>query len=111
MGERLTTAATGKTPALRALQRFGRGRSVEGGEFRCPRGQITASTRAPLASNSRREEMLKRSLLAAGLAVTVAAPALAEGFLVGRPQRVPDLVIGLGDAGYGWEQEPVTLET
>jgi uncharacterized cupredoxin-like copper-binding protein len=55
--------------------------------------------------------MLKKSLLAAGLVAAVAAPALAEGFLVGRPQRVPDLVIGLGDAGYEWKQEPMTLET
>jgi uncharacterized cupredoxin-like copper-binding protein len=55
--------------------------------------------------------MLKKGLLAACLAVTLAPPALAEGFLVGRPQRVPDLVIGLGDAGYEWKQEPVTLET
>ena len=55
--------------------------------------------------------MLKKSLLAAGLVMAFAVPALAEGFLVGRPQRVPDLVIGLGDAGYEWKQEPVTLET
>lgn len=55
--------------------------------------------------------MLQKSLLAAGLALTIAAPAAAEGFLVERPQRVPDLVIGLGESGYGWKQEPFTLET
>ncbi len=52
-------------------------------------------------------------LLAVPLLLTfaLAAPALAEGDLVGRVARVPDLTVGLGDAGYDFTQEPMALET
>lgn len=54
--------------------------------------------------------MLKKTMIVA-LTLGAATPVLAEGFLVGRPQRVPDLTIGLGDAGYEFSQEPFTFET
>lgn len=54
--------------------------------------------------------MFKKLVLAA-LTLTITATAQAEGFLVGRPARAPDLVIGLGDAGFEWKQEAFTFET
>ena len=50
------------------------------------------------------------SALAAAAASAV-TPALAEGFLVGRLQKAPDIEVGLGDAGYGVKQDPFTFET
>lgn len=54
--------------------------------------------------------MLRRAALATAL-TAAALPALAEGFLVGRVQRAPDIEVGLGDAGYGVKQDPFTFET
>lgn len=54
--------------------------------------------------------MFKTILAAAAFAAT-ATPVLAEGFLVGRVARAPDIEVGLGDAGYGVKQEPFTFET
>lgn len=54
--------------------------------------------------------MLRKIALAV-FAVAIPVTAAAEGFLVGRAARAPDLVIGLGDAGYEWKQEPFTFET
>jgi uncharacterized cupredoxin-like copper-binding protein len=53
---------------------------------------------------------MTRLALAAALSA-VALPVLAEGFLVGRAQRAPDIEVGLGDAGYGVKQDPFTFET
>lgn len=45
-----------------------------------------------------------RFFLSAAAALLVFVPAVhAEGFLVGRMQKVPDLVLGTGDAGYDYE--------
>lgn len=52
-----------------------------------------------------------KTLMLAVLALSAAVPVHAEGFLVGRAARAPDLVIGLGDAGFEWKQEPFTFET
>jgi len=54
---------------------------------------------------------MKTLVLSLVLAATAAPYALAEGFLVGRPQRAPDIEVALGDAGYGIKQEPFTFET
>lgn len=51
-----------------------------------------------------------RALFAA-LVLMLSTPAFAEGDLVSRVERVPDLTIGLGEAGYEFKQEPVTLVT
>lgn len=37
--------------------------------------------------------------------------ASAEGFLAGKPEKLPDLEIGLGDAGYGISQKTYALTT
>lgn len=54
---------------------------------------------------------MSKPLVAAAALVLTALPALAEGFLVGRPQRAPDIELALGDAGYGIKQDPFTFET
>jgi uncharacterized cupredoxin-like copper-binding protein len=54
--------------------------------------------------------MSRCALLAMG-AIASAGPALAEGFLVGRMEKVPDLTIGLGDAGYEYTMGPFVFET
>ena len=43
----------------------------------------------------------------------IAAPALAlaEGDLALRPEKLPDMVLGLGDAGFGVSQKDFTLST
>lgn len=53
---------------------------------------------------------LLRTLIA--LAATCAAlPTLAEGFLVGRMDKLPDLTVGLGDAGFDYSKDPINMET
>jgi uncharacterized cupredoxin-like copper-binding protein len=54
---------------------------------------------------------MSRAALIAAAVVAAAVPAMAEGFLVGRAQRAPDIEVGLGDAGYGVKQDPFTFET
>lgn len=54
---------------------------------------------------------MKSSSTALCLAALFASPAAAEGDLVGRLAQAPDLVIGTGEAGYGFTQEPFTFET
>ena len=51
-----------------------------------------------------------RLLLAISL---IAAPALvrAEGDLASRPEKLPDMVLGLGEAGFGVSQKDFTLST
>ena len=49
--------------------------------------------------------------LAAALTFTVPIAATAEGFLAQRLARVPDLTVGLGAAGYDFEQEGFVMET
>ena len=51
-----------------------------------------------------------RLLLAVSL---IAAPALAaaEGDLAVRPEKLPDMVLGLGDAGFGVSQKDFALST
>ena len=50
-------------------------------------------------------------LLAFALAITSVAPAHAEGFLVQRTKRIPDIELGLGNAGYGVTNHKYELET
>ncbi|HEX6001203.1 MAG TPA: copper-binding protein [Hyphomicrobiaceae bacterium] len=47
------------------------------------------------------------------LATALAAPSLAhaDGYLALKPERLPDLEIGLGEAGYGVSQKEYTLST
>ena len=52
---------------------------------------------------------MPRLLLAAALAIP--SLALAEGDLALRPQKLPDLKLGLGDAGYGVSQKDYALTT
>ena len=44
-------------------------------------------------------------LLLAAAAIAVPCVALAEGNLADRPQKLPDLALGLGDTGYGVSQK------
>lgn len=53
----------------------------------------------------------KLALASAALALALPSIANAEGFLAGRLQKLPDLVIGLGDAGYDFSQDAYNLET
>lgn len=55
--------------------------------------------------------MTIRPVLVALLACAWILPANAAGDLVGRPERLPDLEVGLGDAGYGVSQHAYELET
>ena len=54
--------------------------------------------------------LLRRLVLSLSL---IAAPvlALAEGDLAVRPEKLPDLVLGLGDTGFGVSQKDFTLAT
>lgn len=54
-----------------------------------------------------------RSLKLALTALTIAAPGLAfaEGDLAVKPEKLPDLEVGLGDAGYGVSQKDFALVT
>lgn len=55
--------------------------------------------------------MIRRIVAVAALSMCSQA-AQAEGFLVGRMEKVPDLTVGTGDAGYDFEpKEPIRLET
>ncbi len=49
--------------------------------------------------------------IAAMCLIALPTAAVAEGFLVGRPERAPDIEVGLGDAGYGFRQDAFTFET
>lgn len=51
------------------------------------------------------------TLFAAGFTSLFATAVLAEGFLVQRTQRLPDLELGLGNAGYGVSDHKYELET
>jgi hypothetical protein len=55
--------------------------------------------------------MSRYGLCVAGLVLTLATPSFAEGWLVGRLAKVPDLTLGLGDAGYEYSKDPIELET
>jgi hypothetical protein len=46
-------------------------------------------------------------------AVTIALPSLAgaEGYLAQKPEKLPDLVLGLGETGYGVSQKDFALTT
>lgn len=55
--------------------------------------------------------MTTKSTIAAALIIATASTALAEGFLVQRTKRLPDLELGLGDAGYGVSKHEYNLET
>lgn len=55
--------------------------------------------------------MLKRSGLAFLAIVMLASAAAAEGFLVQRTERLPDLELGLGAAGYGVSDHKYEMET
>lgn len=52
-------------------------------------------------------------LLCLLLAAWLALPGLAwaEGYLAQKPERLPDLVLGLGEAGYGVSQKDYALAT
>jgi uncharacterized cupredoxin-like copper-binding protein len=54
---------------------------------------------------------IRSLLLGLGCASALAAPASAEGFLVGRMEKLPDIEVGLGDAGYGVSTHSYNLET
>lgn len=43
--------------------------------------------------------------------VLAAPPAQSEGFLVGKPEKLPDLVLGTDDSGYKVSQATYSLET
>lgn len=49
--------------------------------------------------------------LAATAATSLPAPAMAEGFLAGRLEKLPDLTIGLGDGGYEYSKDTYELTT
>jgi uncharacterized cupredoxin-like copper-binding protein len=53
----------------------------------------------------------KLAVATTALALALPAAASAEGFLAGRLEKLPDLVIGLGDAGYEFSQDAYNLET
>jgi hypothetical protein len=44
-------------------------------------------------------------------AVAVPGPARAEGYLAAKPEKLPDLQLGLGEAGYGVSQKDYALTT
>ncbi|HZA01347.1 MAG TPA: copper-binding protein [Hyphomicrobiaceae bacterium] len=50
-------------------------------------------------------------LLLATAAIALPSLALAEGDLSDRPQKLPDLALGLGDTGYGVSQKDFALAT
>jgi hypothetical protein len=50
-------------------------------------------------------------VLLAAAAITMPGLGLAEGDLVERPQRLPELALGLGDTGYGISQKDFALTT
>jgi hypothetical protein len=54
--------------------------------------------------------VLRRLALSVAL-VAAPAPAFAEGDLASRPAKLPDLVLGLGDAGFGVSQKDFALAT
>lgn len=51
-----------------------------------------------------------RTCLAAAL-VLVPGQLLADGFLAAKPEKLPDMNLGLGDAGYGVSQKDYNLVT
>jgi hypothetical protein len=51
------------------------------------------------------------AIVGAASATMLAAPALAEGDLAVKPQRLPVLEIGLGEAGFGVSQKDFALTT
>lgn len=51
------------------------------------------------------------TLFASGFTLLFATATFAEGFLVQRTQRLPDLELGLGNAGYGVSDHKYELET
>ncbi len=54
---------------------------------------------------------LPRAILAAILALGLAAPAAAKGYLATRAERLPELVLGTDDIGYGMSQTEYRMET
>lgn len=55
--------------------------------------------------------MLGRLPAIFSITLLLAAPALAEGFLAGKPEKLPDLVIGTDDTGYGVSQKDFAMVT
>jgi len=55
--------------------------------------------------------MNRKLILAAMLAAGLGAPVSAEGFLVGRMEKLQDIELGLGDAGYGVSTHTLNMET
>lgn len=53
----------------------------------------------------------KFTLATLAFALVLPTCANAEGFLAGRLEKLPDLVIGLGDAGYDFSKDAYNLET
>ncbi|MEO1206010.1 MAG: copper-binding protein [Pseudomonadota bacterium] len=51
------------------------------------------------------------ALIMASIALGPARPANAEGFLAGRLERLPDIEVGLGNAGYGVSDHKYELTT
>ena len=45
------------------------------------------------------------------LVASIPGAALAEGYLAQKPEKLPDMVLGLGDAGYGVSQKDYNLTT
>lgn len=56
-------------------------------------------------------QMLKLAVTILGALALMSMPAIAEGFLVQRTERLPDLEIGLGNSGYGVSDHKYELET
>ena len=54
--------------------------------------------------------MLTRLLLSIAV-VAVPGLALGEGYLAQKPEKLPDMVLGLGEAGYGVSQKDFALAT
>jgi len=55
--------------------------------------------------------MKLRSIPLVATSLMLATPVAAEGFLAVKPTKLPDLVIGTDDAGYGVSQKDFSMET
>lgn len=54
---------------------------------------------------------LTASITTLALLASATLPAIAEGFLVGRTERLPDIEVALGNAGYGVSKHEYNLTT
>ena len=50
-------------------------------------------------------------LIISSVAIALPDPARAEGYLAQKPEKLPDLVLGLGETGYGISQKDFALAT